>query len=169
MGKVLIIKNADFSKVAVDNIEPGLTPGTLIHETVPDLNKSWQKAGGAEINRFCAYTQITVDGISCYHSQIAGIEGKFTNGANLQLIKMNALTKEYSILKSFIGNGSVQTIMLDSIVGFETNEYIGIGMPQQSNSQGIYYDLKPGNCTTADIPYENSLNNRYAYRRIYVA
>lgn len=167
MGKVLIIKKADFSKVAIDNIEPGPTPGTLIHETVPDLNKEWQKFGGAESNIFCAYTQITVDGISCYHSQIAGIEGKFTNGANLQLIKINALTKEYSILKSFIGNGSVQTIMLDSIVDFETNEYIGIGMPQQSSTQGIGYDLKPGNCTTIDIPY-NNLNNRYAYRRIYV-
>lgn len=166
MGKVLIIKDADFSRVAVAKIEES-TPGTLKYETIPDLNKSWNSSGGGDPSKYCGYTQITVDGISCYHSRIAGIEGKFTNGANLQLIKVNALTKEYSILKSFIGNGSVQTIMLDSIVDFETNEYIGIGVPQQSTTAGIYYDLKPGNCTTVDIPHDN-LDNRYAYRRIYV-
>lgn len=168
MGKVLTIKDADFSQVAVTNIKPEPIPGTLMYETVPDLNKKWQTSGGANSESYSGYVQITVDGISCYHSKIAGIEGKFANGANLQLIKVNALTKEYSILKSFTGDGSVQTIMFDSIINFETNEYVGIGVPPQSITQCIYYDTSPGNCTTVDIPY-NNLNNRYAYRRIYVA
>lgn len=168
MGKVLIIKDADFSKVAVTNIEPGPTPGTLKYETVPDLNKSWDLAGGSE-RQYCVYAQVTVDGISCYHPQIAGIEGKFTDGVNLQLVKINALTKEYSTLKNFVVNGSgVQTLLLDSIVNFEANEYIGIGLPAEQTNKGIYYDRKPGNCTTADVPYSPNLNNRYAYRRIYV-
>lgn len=109
MGKILIIKNADFSANAIEQVGPPAPPppqppSTVVVDYSPSRNNQWQYIGPSTIGRPCAYmievksgdiVSVIANGTSYSGCTILCKDNPSTITNNAPIILANGVTGRY--------------------------------------------------------------------------
>lgn len=165
MGKILIIKNADFSQNGFAGIE-------YVADSVPVKTLAWHNATSAFPNRI--WTNFSIDGISCYYPTIYGAVVKCNPNSYIKLFAVKA-DGSFRLLQMFnipsdVTSGAWRQLVLDTPANMGEGEYLGVcsnSMYYIEDGKSTGYNIGSGGNDSGVSSSVSTITNTFSFNRIY--
>lgn len=118
MGKKLVIVGADFSLNGIE--DSGYTLEYIYEYPINDLETTFNSASTM------IFAPTAYQGHSLYTPTADAIEVFLLLSCNIDIVKINGTTNQYSVIKNVNCSQGLNRIYFDDTVKLGTNEYIGV-------------------------------------------